>query len=147
MGRWDSNGFYFCSGIYSKGINNGRFISDRGSGTSCYYDSRHKPIRTLLSGGGFAELIKKLQPDGSHRNQFLAICGPDGEREVIEYDLNDKQYWVRELTVIGTSNRRLQNSAPYFSVFHTRNLRPSPARRASTNAERGHRNYPNAPFR
>ena len=68
-------------------LNNGRFISDHGSGTSCYYDSMHKLIRTRLSGGGFAELIKKLQ-NGSYRNQFLAVCGPDGEREVIEYDLN-----------------------------------------------------------
>jgi hypothetical protein len=69
-------------------LNNGRFISDHGSGTTCYYDSRHKVIRTRLSGGGFAELIKELQPDGSHRNQFLTVSGPDGEREVIEYDLN-----------------------------------------------------------
>ena len=69
-------------------LNNGRFISDHGSGTTCYYDSRHKLIRTRLSGGGFAELIKELQPDGSYRNQFLTLCGSDGEREVIEYDLN-----------------------------------------------------------
>jgi hypothetical protein len=69
-------------------LNNGRFISDHGSGTTCYYDSRHKVIRTRLSGGGFAELIKELQPDGSHRNQFLTVSGPEGEREVIEYDLN-----------------------------------------------------------
>ena len=42
-------------------LNNGRFISDHGSGTTCYYDRRHKLIRTRLSGGGFAELIKELQ--------------------------------------------------------------------------------------
>ena len=69
-------------------LNNGRFISDHGSGTTCYYDSRHKLIRTRLSGGGFAELIKELQPGGIYRNQFLTVCGPGGEREVIEYDLN-----------------------------------------------------------
>ena len=69
-------------------LNNGRFISDHGSGTNSYYDSRHKLLRTRLSGGGFAELIKELQPDGSYRNQFLTACGPGGEREVIEYDLN-----------------------------------------------------------
>jgi hypothetical protein len=57
-------------------LNNGRFISDHGSGTTCYYDS------------GFAELIKELQQDGSYRNQFLTVCGPGAEREVIEYDLN-----------------------------------------------------------
>ena len=45
-------------------LNNGRFISDHGSGTTCYYDSRHKLIKTCLSGGGFAELIKELQQDG-----------------------------------------------------------------------------------
>ena len=69
-------------------LNNGRFISDHGSGTTCYYDSRHKLIRTRLSGGGFAELIKALQPGGTYRNQFLTVRGPGGEREVIEYDLN-----------------------------------------------------------
>ena len=69
-------------------LNNGRFISDHGSGTTCYYDSRHKLTKTRLSGGGFAELIKELQPGGSYRNQFLTVCGPDGGREVIEYDLN-----------------------------------------------------------
>jgi hypothetical protein len=69
-------------------LNSGRFISDHGSGTACYYDSRHKLNRTRLSDGGFAELIKELQPDGSYRNQFLTICGPGDEREVIEYDLN-----------------------------------------------------------
>src|SRR6516164_2920121 len=46
-------------------LNNGRFISDHGPGTTCYYDSRHKLIKTRLSGGGFAELIKELQMDGS----------------------------------------------------------------------------------
>ena len=69
-------------------LNNGRFISDHGSGTTCYYDSRHKLIKTRLSDGGFAELIKELQPGGSYRNQFLTVCGPDGERELIEYDPN-----------------------------------------------------------
>ena len=68
-------------------LNNGRFISDHGSGTTCYYDSRQKLIKTRLSGGGFAELIKELQMDGSYRNQFLTGCGPDGERELSEYDL------------------------------------------------------------
>jgi hypothetical protein len=67
-------------------LNNGRFISDHGSGTTCYYDSRHKVIKARLSGGGFAELIKELQMDGSYRNQFLTVCGADGEREVIEYE-------------------------------------------------------------
>jgi hypothetical protein len=69
-------------------LNNGRFTSDHGSGTTCYYDSRHKLIKTQLSGGGFAELIKELHPDGSYRNQVLAICGPDAKCEVIEYDRN-----------------------------------------------------------
>ena len=69
-------------------LNNGRFISDHGSGTTCYYDRRHKLIRTRLSGGGFAELIKEMRPDGTDRNQFLTVCGPGGECEVIEYDLN-----------------------------------------------------------
>ena len=69
-------------------LNNGRFISDHGSGTTCYYDSRHKLIKTHLCGGGFAELIKELQQDGSYRNQFLTVCGPGRVREVIEYDLN-----------------------------------------------------------
>jgi hypothetical protein len=68
-------------------LNNGRFISDHGSGTSCYYDSRHRLIRTRLCGGGFAKLIKELQPDGSYRNQVLAVCGPGGEGGVIEYEL------------------------------------------------------------
>jgi hypothetical protein len=71
-----------------KTLSNGRFISDHGSGAACYYDSRHKLIKTRLSGGGFAELIKELQPDGSYRNQVLVVCGPDGEREVIEYELD-----------------------------------------------------------
>ena len=56
-------------------LNNGRFISDHGSGTTCYYDRRHKLIRTRLSGGGFAELIKEMRPDGTDRNQFLTVCG------------------------------------------------------------------------
>src|ERR1700752_2542091 len=30
-------------------LNNGRFISDHGSGTACYYDSRYKLVRTRLS--------------------------------------------------------------------------------------------------
>ena len=67
-------------------LNNGRFISDHGSGTTCYYDSRHKLIKARLSGGGCAELIKELQMDGSYRNQFLTVCGADGERAVIEYE-------------------------------------------------------------
>ena len=69
-------------------LNNGRFISVHGSGTTCYYDSRHKLIRTRLSGGGFAELIKETRSDGTDRNQLLTVCGPGGEREVIEYDLD-----------------------------------------------------------
>ena len=69
-------------------LSDSRFIGDLGSGKSCYYDSRHKLIKTRLSGGGFAELIKELQPDGSYRNQVLVVCGPDGEREVIEYELD-----------------------------------------------------------
>ena len=73
------------SGMFA---NNDRLISDHGSGTTCYYDSRHKLLKTHLSGGGSAELIKELQQDGSYRNQFLTVCGPGGEREVIEYDLN-----------------------------------------------------------
>ena len=56
-------------------LNNGRFISDHGSGTTCYYDRRHKLIRTRLSGGGFAGLIKELQPDGTDRALFLTVCG------------------------------------------------------------------------
>ena len=40
-------------------LNNGRFISDHGSGTTCYYDSRHKVIKARLSGGGFAELNQR----------------------------------------------------------------------------------------
>jgi hypothetical protein len=56
-------------------LNNGRFISDHGSGTTCYHDSRHTLIRTRLSGGGFAELVKELQPDGSDRTLFLTVCG------------------------------------------------------------------------
>jgi hypothetical protein len=69
-------------------LSNGRFIRDHGSATTCYYDSRHKLIKTRLSGGGFAELIKELHPDGSYRNQLLAVCGPDAEREVMAYDRN-----------------------------------------------------------
>jgi hypothetical protein len=68
-------------------LSNGRFISDHGFGTICYYDRRHKLIRTRLSGGGFAELIKEVRPDGTDRNQFLTVCEPGGQREVIEYDL------------------------------------------------------------
>jgi hypothetical protein len=59
---------YDLEGGFMKGVtmlNNGRFISDHGPGTTCYYDSRHKLIKTRLSGGGFAELIKELQMDGS----------------------------------------------------------------------------------
>jgi hypothetical protein len=97
-------------------LNNGRFISDHGSGTTCYYDSRHKLIRTRLSGGGFAELIKELQPDGSYRNQFLTLCVPDGEREVIEYDLNRKTILGRR--IYGRRGRRWRSIKPRTSDEH-----------------------------
>src|SRR6516165_4161550 len=56
-------------------LNNGRFISDHGSGPTRCYDGRYKLIRTRLSGGGFAGLIKELQPDGTDRALFLTVCG------------------------------------------------------------------------
>jgi hypothetical protein len=56
-------------------LNNSRFISDHGSGIICYHDSRHNLIRTRLSGGGFAGLIKELQSDGTDRALFLTVCG------------------------------------------------------------------------
>jgi hypothetical protein len=48
-------------------------ISHRDGGVEVYYDSRHKVIKTPLSGGGFAELVQVRQPDGSYRDQMLSI--------------------------------------------------------------------------
>ena len=50
------------------------------------------PVRITHADDGttaFAELIKELQTDGSSRNQFLTVCGPGGEREVIEPKCGD----------------------------------------------------------
>jgi hypothetical protein len=43
------------------------------------YERHHR-----LSGGGFAELIKELQPGASSRKKVLVVRRPDGEHQVIE---------------------------------------------------------------
>jgi hypothetical protein len=48
-------------------------ISHHDGGVDVYYDSRHKVIKTRLSGGGFAELVQERQADGSYKDQILCI--------------------------------------------------------------------------
>jgi hypothetical protein len=58
-------------------LSGGRFISHH-LGAEVYHDSRHQVIKVNYSSGGFGELIKELEPDGSWRRQMLAIVGPGG---------------------------------------------------------------------
>jgi hypothetical protein len=65
-------------------LSGGRFISHH-LGAEIYHDSRHQVIKVNYSSGGFGELIKELQPDGSWRKQMLATVGPGDQRSIIEY--------------------------------------------------------------
>ena len=49
-------------------LKGGRFISHHAD-AEVYYDSRHKVIKSRMEGGGFFELIKEMQADGSYRSQ------------------------------------------------------------------------------
>jgi hypothetical protein len=62
----------------------GRFISQH-LGVEVYHDSRHQVTKVNHSSGGFGEMIKQLQPDGSWRKQMLAIVSPGDQRSIIEY--------------------------------------------------------------
>jgi hypothetical protein len=68
-------------------MNGGRFISHH-EAAELYYDSRHKVIKARMEGGGFFELVKEIQADGSYRDQMLSTVGPSGERLIIEYRRN-----------------------------------------------------------
>ena len=68
-------------------MNGGRFISHHDA-AELYYDSRHKVIKTHMEGGGFFELVKERQTDGSYVDQMLCTVSPSGERLIIEYARN-----------------------------------------------------------
>jgi hypothetical protein len=63
-------------------IKGGRFISHHDA-AELYYDSRHKIIKTRMEGGGFFELVKVTQADGSYLDQMLFAVSPSGERVII----------------------------------------------------------------
>jgi len=65
----------------------GRFISHH-DGAKVYYDSRHKVIKARVEGGGFFELLRERQADGSYRDQMLSTVNPSGELFIIEYSRN-----------------------------------------------------------
>ena len=65
-------------------MNGGRFISHH-NGAGLYHDSRHKIIKTRMESGGFFELLKEKQAEGSYRDQMLVTVSPSGERFIIEY--------------------------------------------------------------
>jgi hypothetical protein len=65
-------------------MNGGRFISHHDA-AELYYDSRHKVIKTRMEGGGFFELVKEMQADGSYRDEMLSTVSPSGERLIVEY--------------------------------------------------------------
>lgn len=65
----------------------GRFISHH-HGAELYYDSRHKVIKTRMEGGGFCELVKEMQADGSYWDEILSTVSPSGVRSLIEYARN-----------------------------------------------------------
>jgi hypothetical protein len=70
-------------------LSGGRFIASH-IGCTVYYDSRHKVIKTRLSGGGFAELVKERQNDGTWSDQMFVICNANGERHVTEFERPDQ---------------------------------------------------------
>jgi hypothetical protein len=65
-------------------MNGGRFISHHDA-AELYFDSQHKIIKTRLEGGGFLELVKELQTDGSYRDEMLSIVSPRGDGAIIQY--------------------------------------------------------------
>ena len=67
-------------------LGGGRFISHH-LGATCAHDSRHIIIKVPMSGGGFMELVKELQADGSFRDHLLTYCNGD-QFSIIEYPRN-----------------------------------------------------------
>ncbi len=63
-------------------LNGGRFISWHAGNVTVYYDSRHKVIRTPVS-GGFVELVLERQSDGSYFRQML-VTHIEGVTQILE---------------------------------------------------------------
>jgi hypothetical protein len=87
----------------------GRFISHHDA-AEVYYDSRCTIIKAHMEGGGFFELVKERQADGSYGSETLSVVSPSGDRSIVEYPRN--QLWgvlsgvARFRDVIATSKTR-----------------------------------------